>query len=392
MSKIKYTAPLLLACALPAMAADWQSRGSLTDGALTLNGEYTHYLQSVTSGSDDSSAKNAHRLDAFISASTEKMGLWEGGSFHSQVVYRKNDANDLGFTTATHTNAAFYGDKFDSPFVSSFFYTHGFDNGSRLILGKIDAIELISRAPFYGGAARYGFNNLNFVAPPSGVTPPSFAGAVYSFKTDHLNWTAMLYDPRDRYEANLNFKELFKDGVNASIGATYPTQLFGRNTSIGLNATYSTEEGTDWLSIASDELKTNAGKYNIRAQFTHNFVEQGHNAWGLFLRGSVADGNPNLLSGSFAGGVGGDALFFNRPQDKWGLGYFYANIANDMQTRAEELGLDVKDEHGFEAFYAYQALPWLTFTADVQYRNIQTLTAEKETNATIVGLRTNIKL
>ncbi|WP_413110471.1 carbohydrate porin [Thaumasiovibrio sp. DFM-14] len=388
-SKSAFAALLLT---VPGIAsASFLERNSLTDGALNINAEYTNYLQQVTSGVDDADLNTAHRLDVFLSAKTADMGLWDGGSFHSQTVYRHNNGNDLGYLTATPTNVAYYGSKIGEPFISSLYYMHGFENGQRLLAGKIDAIELGRNSPFYGGAGRYGFANLNFAAPPSGVTPPSFFGAMYMFQALDMNWTAMLYDPRDRYERSLDFKELFKDGANLSLSATYPMTLAGRGTAIGLSATYSTESGADWLSIGSDVATESEGKYNLRVQFSHNLAEQGAHNWGLYLRGAIADGNPNLLSSSFSGGLGGSALFFDRPQDTWGIGYYSTSISNDMQDRAEEMGLEIKDESGAEAFYAYQAAPWLTFTGNVQVRNTQTLSSE-DNDVVVVGLRTTIKI
>jgi len=291
-------------------------------------------------------------------------------------------------------NSSQFGDD-DALFFSSLYYSHQFAAGSNLLVGKIDAFELLRHAPFYGGATRHGFLNLAFSAPPSGVTPPSFVGAIANHTINNTRFTAMVYDPRDRYTDSLSMNGLFDDGVNLSLSATYNTQLFERSSAITAAYTYSTEEGIDYRTLDPEHgfIDNAKYKYNARLQLSHNLVENAQDAsqaWGVYLRGSIADGNPNILNATFAGGLGGQALFFNRPMDSWGLGYYHYNYSNELQDTIANLplGTELNNEQGAEVYYAYQATTWLTLTADLQYVEPAVST---QNSAWIVGIRTNIR-
>lgn len=367
------------------LTGDWGGeRSRIKDSGLSLDAEYTNVYQSAVSGSPSNSNEFTHRFDLLTGLDTENAGLWKNGTFRTQLIYLNGDANDFGFSSLSVPNSAHYSDS-SSPFFSSLYYTHKFDNNTSLLVGKIDAFELLRNAPFYGGATRHGFMNIAFSAPPSGVTPPSFIGGILNHTIGDTRITAMIYDPRDRYDDNLGFNDWFDDGVNFSLGATHSFKLFDRSSTFGMSGTYSTEEGVDYSSLG----ETAKYKYNIRAQATHNIYENNDDTIAVYLRAAAADGNPNIIDGTFVGGLGGNAFFFDRPQDQWGAGYYYYNLSNALQNSISDLplGAELKDEQGFEIYYAFQATPWLTFTADAQY---VTPAVSTQSKVALFGLRTNI--
>ncbi|QIA65574.1 hypothetical protein GT360_18760 [Vibrio astriarenae] len=367
------------------LTGDWAGiRSDLNANGFNFDIEYTNTLQSVVAGSEQKDLNNSHRFDMITSLDLEKMGLWEGGKLTTQLVARGGTANDFGYTGLSAPNAGQYGHDEDV-FISSLFYTHQFSSATNMHIGKIDAFELLRNAPFFGGATRHGFLNLAFAAPPSGVTPPSFVGAIANHTIDNWRLSGMIYDPRDRYTDSLDMSGLFEDGVNVNLSATYNTDWFNRSSSISTSLTYSTEEGTDF----SDLSATAQYKYNARVQVNHNLVERDGDSWGLYLRAALADGNPNIIDGTFVGGLGGSALFFDRPMDTWGLGYYYYDLSNALQDSINHISPELaQDESGFEAFYAYQAMPWLTLTGDIQYV-VPALSTDSA--AWVAGLRTNIR-
>ncbi len=102
---------------------------------------------------------------------------------------------------------------------------------------------------------------------------------------------------------------------------------------------------------------------------------------------SVADGNPNPIDASVVGGIGGKALFVGRPQDSFGLGYFYYAFSNELRNALEPT-TDLDDEQGVEMFYSYEVTPWFYITADIQYIDPA---SGSDDNVLIAGLRTNIR-
>ena len=66
------------------------------------------------------------------------------------------------------------------------------------------------------------------------------------------------------------------------------------------------------------------------------------------------------------GGVSGRGLFRNRPNDTFGLGYFYVDFSDALQSTVNPF-LKFQDEQGVEAFYNYAVADWLQVTGDLQY-------------------------
>jgi len=83
--------------------------------------------------------------------------------------------------------------------------------------------------------------------------------------------------------------------------------------------------------------------------------------WGIFGRLTFADDSVNPWKTSVALGVGGRGIFDARPDDSFGIGYYYNDIS-------EGRFLDkVYDGQGAEAFYNFSLTPSTRFTASVQY-------------------------
>ncbi|GAL28423.1 hypothetical protein JCM19239_4863 [Vibrio variabilis] len=277
----------------------------------------------------------------------------------------------------------------DDVFLSSIYYLHRF-NSSSLLIGKLDALELLKDGTFYGGAGRYGFMNLAFVAPPSGIIPPAFLGAMLNWKTENFDWTAMVFDPINRYSEN-SFSAPFSDGVAASLTVGHTRSVFGRSSNLTLSGSYSSAEGKDLENLFDRTASVN-GKYNIRLQASHNLFESADNpahSWGLYTRFAIADGNPNLLQRTFTAGLGGKSFIENRFNDQWGIGYFSNNLSDDLQYSLHHSPLDksLSDEKGMEVYYSYALTPAINLTADIQY--IESLDQQ---NNFLFGIRANIRL
>lgn len=67
-----------------------------------------------------------------------------------------------------------------------------------LLIGKINVLDLLARALFFGGWGTQRFMNLSFVAPPSGLLPPTIFGAITNIRLDPVTLTFMVYDPNDQ--------------------------------------------------------------------------------------------------------------------------------------------------------------------------------------------------
>jgi porin len=85
--------------------------------------------------------------------------------------------------------------------------------------------------------------------------------------------------------------------------------------------------------------------------------------------------------------VTGKGLFHARPNDTFGLGYFYIDFSDALQSTLNPL-LTFNDEQGVEAFYNFVVKDWLIVSADLQYVNPALGDTD---NAFVGGLRARVR-
>jgi porin len=83
--------------------------------------------------------------------------------------------------------------------------------------------------------------------------------------------------------------------------------------------------------------------------------------WGLFGRFGVADDKTNAVHQFYSIGLGGHRLFPSRPRDRFGIGYYYLKLSDEVDLVPIE-----DDEQGLEMFYTVAVLPSVDITADLQ--------------------------
>ena len=105
---------------------------------------------------------------------------------------------------------------------------------------------------------------------------------------------------------------------------------------------------------------------------------------GLFGRFSVSDGDVNVVQRHYSIGVSGVGLFPSRPEDSFGVGYFYNDLSSEIPK-----SIQPRDPAGVEAYYNLQATPWLQVSPNLQI--ISNPGGQDETTAIVVGLRTKVE-
>ena len=360
-------------------------------------GEYTSTFQGLESGGHDQGYEYGGKIDVFVKVDTSQLGLWQGGTFHSHVEYRHGKAsNNSGFLGGAlwpvNTALALPLGAHEELEASSLYLNQRLEESSSILVGKINVLDLLAKDKFFGGWGNRRFMHVAFVAPPSGVLPPTIFGAIINKKTKSINWTAMLFDPNDRTTDYLP-DDLFSDGVNFSLSGASSRVFLGRESSASLGVVYSTKRGKDLSgSMLPSNLAsgTKKGSYSLSLQLYHALFPQDNDNgrdWGLFMKASLADGNPNPIKASVISGISGNALFSNRKQDSFGLGYFYYAFSDELtKNTATSSGFD--DEHGIEMFYSYTVADWFHVTTDIQFIDPARVSYDK---TLILGLRTNIR-
>lgn len=358
------------------LTGDWNGlRTRLADRGIRADIDSTHYYQGPLSGSGSGEFDYGGRIDVLLDFDTAKLGLWEGGVLRTHAEYRYGDlsANLGGVLVATNTGRLLPTGEDDAWVVTSIHLAQRIGERASLLIGKINALDLLAADPFFGGGGQTRFLNMAFAAPPSGVTPASIIGAVLSIRASPLNWTFMVFDPDD-WTDDYWPDGLFDSGINVSVSANYTGPLAGRTSSVTVSGTYTTKDGADLGELLlPPELQTGDrdDSWFLGVQFAH-FLRQNPqrpgDGWGFFVKLGGSDGNPNPFQSSLMGGIGGRGLFASRPNDGFGIGYFYVNFSDDLQSSLDPL-LSFEDEQGVEAFYTWLVKDWLPITADLQYVN-----------------------
>jgi len=83
--------------------------------------------------------------------------------------------------------------------------------------------------------------------------------------------------------------------------------------------------------------------------------------FGFFGRFGMSTGEANPFEQFYSLGVGGKGIIPNRDKDTFGIGYYLANLSDDLPTF-----LNTSDEQGIEVFYNIEIVPWLHVTPDLQ--------------------------
>jgi porin len=374
------------------LTGDWGgARSRLAEHGVGLDLQYTSMYQGLVSGDGSKDGEYGGKADVFLNLDSGKLGLWQGGGLRTHLEYRHGNDKPFAGGALLPVNSAML-----TPIgadeeveATSIFLTQVFGKANVLMVGKIDAFDLLAADPFFGGWGTQRMMNIAFVAPPNGIIPAVMMGAVASFSIQPVALTVMVFDPNDRSTSYFP-DDLFSDGTSTSVSAAYQSTLAGRKTSYTLSGSYSTKDGADFTTLPPGiETTEKDGSYSVEFQFGHNLQEDSASgdAWGVYLKAATTGGNPNPIDYSVIGGIGGKPLFFNRPQDSFGIGYFYYAFDNDLQDVLTPL-VDFHDEEGVEIYYSYAVTPWLHVGPDLQYIDPA---SGGNSNAFVAALRARVR-
>lgn len=208
------------------------------------------------------------------------------------------------------------------------------------------------------------------------------------------------------------FDTLIKDGTTLASELRWTVRPFGLTGHQLVGFAWS---NADFSSLSQDRrtlignvlfgtpVKKESGSWAFMYNFDQYFYQDKTDPTqgiGLFGRFGISDGKANPIAQFYSIGFGGKGLIPTREQDRFGIGYYYLKVANDLRDTIpplprERVGLD--HEQGVELFYNIAITPWLHVTPDLQFvdaaRNkspILTTGGKSIGTAVVAGLRAKI--
>jgi len=168
------------------------------------------------------------------------------------------------------------------------------------------------------------------------------------------------------------FNDLSSNQLVFSIEGRVRTNFFDRTGHQLAGAEYSNAEYTslnERLSVTNRSIQPETGTWCVYYNFDQYIyqAEPGSDrGFGVFGRLGASDGNPNPVHYFLSVGIGGKGLVPGRPNDTFGIGYYYMDVTSPTLGVANIQRSYLGDEQGFEAYYNIHLTPWLQLSPDIQ--------------------------
>lgn len=399
------------------LLGDWGGlRSDLAKKGVVFRGWLTPLLQDVADGGADTGTEFGASIDLWGALDFDRMGVIPGGLLVTRV---ESDVGDSTLTSAGTVQAPSYNSVLpvaskpddNTLSITNFYYTQFFGEKFGAWVGRTDTHHNANLGEFAGLNPQVGntqFMNLALTAVPvMPLTQPyvtSLGAGVFARPIRDLSFAASIMDSRES-SLDVGLDEFGQDW-NAFATVSYQHRLGDLPGSQLVAFSYSF--AGDYAEIDEGQLPNLPGGTPLSSKDetwaaiysgwqyiqvfdgdTSKYVNTGdgradHRGWGLFFIGGLADEDTNPVQWSGAGGIGGRGILPDRPNDQFGIGYYYIDLIGG--AFADLAGLE-GSEQGVEVYYEAEVLPWFYVTPDVQV--IDPGISGNDT-AVILGLRGNV--
>jgi len=412
------------------LTGDWGgARTKLAETGITFKLDVTQLLQGNAHGGKDTN--NAFRYsgsaDYYLTLDTARMGLWPGGlfTFHGETKIGDNINPKVGSLLAPNYQGLLpVPDEPGTTTLSEFYFMQALSEQFVVLAGKVDGTSLVDQNAFAGNQ-RTQFMNVGLRVNPIlfYATPYTcMAAGLVWIPTDWLTITSAVADnDPDGAATTTGFNTAFhgRDWLTVFQEYEFTLKPFGKIGHQRFGWFWTSRDFAELSGPGRIQFPRTIGRSLIRRRlvprgarvlrlgkqaysftdpdtsadtwgFYYNFdqylfteaddPEQGVGVFGRFGFG----GEPNVFEQFYSIGLGGKGSIPERDRDTWGIGYYHANINNDI---ASILGLH--SEQGAEVFYNIEITPWLHITPDLQVI-VDPGGSDKNDVAVVYGFRAQI--
>jgi porin len=218
-------------------------RSKLREKGLIVKAGFANYYQGMVKGKGIKDFEFGSKFGFTTILNGEKLGLWEGFFTIARVEYNMGrSVNRRGGTVLPlNTALAYPGIEGNDRLDMNIYFIQFLSKTDKIILGKINNMDMGNFSSFSGGLGMKHFQNNAFVGPPNGITAPYVFGAYYLSSNEKRDLTFAVYDSNSRVN-KIGFNDLFTDGVTFFASADLITNFFGKKGKQGLSGVLSTKE------------------------------------------------------------------------------------------------------------------------------------------------------
>jgi porin len=400
----------------PKLTGDWGgSRSTLGKNGVQLDVDTVHFFQGITGGGIENTGRYIGNAEIVLKLDSQKMGLWPGGFLlvRGEAAFGTGVNLNTGALLPVNTRPVLALPARDEMVLSHVVLTQFLSESFAVAFGKLDTTGGDANE-FAHGKGDEKFMNLAFSLNPVALrtVPYSTLGTGLVFlptKDVIMSFSAV---DTEGTTTRAGFDTLFKDGTTLGAETRLTIRPFGLTGHQSIGFSWS---NADFNSLSQDPRtlignvlfgtppKKESGSWAFMYNFDQYFYQDKTDPTqgiGVFGRFGISDGKANPIAQFYSIGFGGKGLIPTREHDRWGIGYYYMKIANDLRDTIpplprQRVGLD--HEQGVELFYNIAVTPWLHVTPDLQFvdaaRNkAPILTAGGTTigTAVVAGLRVRV--
>jgi hypothetical protein len=370
----------------------------------------TNVYQNVMSGGTAEGSRVVQNVQLSINYDTGRAGLWSGGLFHFTMQGRFGDSAINTFTAGTlqpqYTGLVEPGPLLShNSYPSEYFLTQALNKKTFLIVGKISTVFFPDQTLF-GSNYKYNFANFNLLKNPMTTHfygPVALAGLGAWAPSPHLVVAGGVLDPNStadtagknmfnhvniyataictqavkgkpgQFSPAFNWSNKPKIDNESPFTITSPAQaplaiaaLLDLAEPTGIGTHY---KPTSFIAIVngSQYLKLKESPESVSGKLRSGQPLRGI---GVYGRLGYAPRETNILTRVASGALFMHGLANSRPNDSYGVGYYYNNVSNPLKKSISMLSagtLNVKDEQGMEAFYGFALTPAIHIIPSYQH-------------------------
>ena len=334
----------------------------------------TQFEQGVATGGLRQAFAWGGKFDMLAHLDSEKLGLWEGGTFDLFAESRLGQSVDGFAGVFSPTNLAMFFPVHDQQItaITGLKFTQAITDRAGLFFGKLNALNgdpekflkypLTSR--FWNAAFNFNLalDRYPYSAPGAGFyAAPEWGPALAFLVLDSYN------SPRTSGLENLG-----RNGVFLYAEAKQPTAFFGLPGRQVLAGLYGTGSFTDLSPASFVELPSGAavaprktGTWTLLWNVEQRLLvdsDDPDRGLGLYVQTGLGDGNPNPIRWFLSAAVCGNSPVPGREGDTFGVGFY--DLGPSAQAKSQAPGL--RDEWGVELFYNLRITPGCHLTPDIQ--------------------------